>query len=365
MPWRSRADMSAPPKISVLMAVYNAAAYLREAIDSVLVQTFRDFEFVIIDDGSSDATPSILASYADQRLRIMTLVGNRGHTTALNEGWRACRGAYIARMDGDDICHPDRFARQAAMLDADPELGIVGSAVWIVDAAGKRLDYAPQPTGDGAIRFVAMTRNPFHHPTVMWRNAAFAARGLTFDERYQANQDFDLWTRALPAMRAANSREPLLSYRVHGSNVSVLRAAEQRRLTLEFCARIQRTTLGDAVCDGPALANILGALYAAPIEDARDPDTSAAIGNLRDLRDRAAAVLPAATEEIEDWFAYLALSGVAGPGKPSRLSNIGAICASEPLAIMRALRVSLPYGWVWWRRYLAEAAGFATPARAV
>jgi glycosyltransferase involved in cell wall biosynthesis len=356
--------MSTPPKISVLMAVYNGAVYLREAIDSVLAQTYRDFEFVIVDDGSTDATPSVLAGYADDRLRIMTLAGNRGHTTALNEGWRACRGAYIARMDGDDICHPERFARQAAMLDADPELGIVGSAVWIVDAAGKRLDYAPQPTGDGAIRFVAMTRNPFHHPTVMWRNAAFSARDLTFDERYQANQDLDLWTRALPSIRAANSRAPLLSYRVHGTNVSVLRGAEQRRLTLEFCARIQRAIFGDAVCVGPALGNILGALYAAPVEDTGTPNISGAIESLRDLRDRTASAFPSSAGEIADWFAYLALSAVARPGKPSRFSGIRAVSAIDSLAIARALRVSLPYGWVWWRRYLAEAVGFATPAGA-
>ncbi|MCA0448919.1 MAG: glycosyltransferase [Proteobacteria bacterium] len=356
--------MSKPPKISVLMAVYNGAVYLREAIDSVLAQTYREFEFVIVDDGSTDATPSILASYADQRLRIMTLVGNRGHTTALNEGWRACRGAYIARMDGDDICHPERFARQVAMLDANPELGIVGSAVWIVDASGKRLDYAPQPTGDGAIRFVAMTRNPFHHPTVMWRNAAFLARGLTFDERYQANQDLDLWTRALPAMCAANSRLPLLSYRVHGTNVSVLRVAEQRRLTLEFCVRMQRAVLGAEICAGGILANILGSLYAAPVEDAGEADTPAAIDALRDLCDRAAAALPSAAGEIADWFAYLTLSGVAGPGKSARLAGIRTVSAIDRLAIVRALRVSLPYGWVWWRRYLAEATGFAKPARA-
>jgi len=356
--------MSGTPKVSVLMAVYNGAVYLREAIDSVLAQTYRDFEFVIVDDGSRDTTHSILASYTDERLRIVTLASNKGHTTALNEGWRACRGEYVARMDGDDICHPERLARQAAMLEADPGLGIVGSAVWIVDMAGRRLDYVPQPTSDGAIRFVAMTRNPFHHPSVMWRRSVFAARDLVFDERYQANQDLELWSRALPVMRAANSREPLVSYRVHGTNISVLRAAEQRRLTLTFCARIQRATLADEVCAGPALANVLGALYAAPIDGAGDPDVVAAIGSLRDLRDRAATMLPASRGEIADWFAYLALSGVAGPGKPSRLSNIGAVCAMDPLAIARALRVSLPYGWVWWRRYLAEATGFATPARA-
>lgn len=356
--------MSGTPKISVLMAVYNGAVYLREAIDSVLAQTYRNFEFVIVDDGSSDTTPSILASYTDERLRIVTLASNKGHTTALNEGWRACRGEYIARMDGDDICHPERFTRQLEALEADPTLGIVGTAVWIIDSRGRRLDYAPQPAADGAIRFVAMTRNPFHHPSVMWRNAAFAGRGLAFDERYQANQDLDLWTRVLPTTRGANLRAPLLSYRVHGANVSVLRATEQRRLTLAFCARVQNATLGREICVREALANVLGALYAAPIDDAGVPDIAAALRALCDLRDRAADVMPDSRGEIADWFAYLALSGVAGPGKPSRLSNIGAVCAMDPLAILRALRISLPYGWVWWQRYIAEATGFATPARA-
>jgi glycosyltransferase involved in cell wall biosynthesis len=356
--------MSAPPKISVLMAVYNGAVYLREAIDSVLAQTYRDFEFIIVDDGSSDESVRIVRSYADPRIKLHASLQNMGQTTALNVGLRLCQGEYVARMDGDDICRPDRFARQVAALDADPALGIVGSAVWIVDAAGKHLDYVPQPTGDGAIRFVAMTRNPFHHPTVMWRNAAFSSRDLTFDERYQANQDLDLWARALPSIRAANLRAPLLSYRVHGTNISVLRAAEQRRLTLEFCARIQRAILGDAVCVGPALGNILGALYAAPIEDTDPPNVSAAIESLRDLRDRTASAFPSSAGEIADWFAYLALSAVARPGKPSRFAGIRAVSAIDSLAIARALRLSLPYGWVWWRRYLAEAVGFATPARA-
>jgi hypothetical protein len=360
----SPTDMAEPPKISVLMAVYNGAAYLREAIDSVLAQTYRDFEFVIVDDGSNDTTPSILTSYTDERLRIVTLASNKGHTTALNEGWRACRGEYVARMDGDDICHAERFARQIEALEADPTLGIVGSAVWVIDGRGRRLDYAPQPAADGAIRFVAMTRNPFHHPSVMWRNAAFAGKGFAFDERYQANQDLDLWTRVLPTTRGANLRAPLLSYRVHGANVSVLRAAEQRRLTLAFCSRIQSATLGGEICVGQALANILGALYAAPIDGAGAPDIAAALHALRNLRDRAADVLPDARGEIADWFAHLALNAVAGPGRLSRLSNIGAVCAMDPLAILRALRISLPYGWVWWRRYLAEAAGLATPTRA-
>lgn len=346
------------------MAVYNGAAYLREAIDSVLAQTYRDFEFVIVDDGSSDATPDLLATYTDARLRVHRLPGNHGLIDALNSGLALCRGEYIARMDGDDFSHPERFARQVAFLDANSDVGVIGTATWIVDAAGRKLDYAPQPIGDGAIRFVAMTRNPFHHPSVMWRTSHFAGRGLAFDNRYQAVEDFDLWTRALLVTRAANLRAPLLSYRVHGANISVRRAQEQRVRTLELCARQQRAVLGGVPCGDDALANIFAALYNAPLDGGQAPDVGAAIRALASLRDVAARAKPEARREITDWFAHLALNGVAGPGKPSRLSNIGVVCASEPLAIARALRVSLPYGWVWWRRYLAEAVGFAAPARA-
>jgi glycosyltransferase involved in cell wall biosynthesis len=267
--------MTDTPKISVLIAVHDAQAYLREALDSVFAQTFGDFEAIVVDDGSIDATADILRGYADRRLRIVALARNAGHTTALNAGLRLCRGTYVARMDGDDVCHPERFARQAAFLDAHPATGIVGSAVWIVDGAGRRIDYAPQPLSDGAIRFVAMTRNPFHHPSVMWRAAAISGRGLAFDERYQANQDFDLWTRALPATRSANLRVPLLAYRVHGTNVSVRRSQEQRRLSLEFCGRMQSAVLGAVACEGARLANVFAALYNAPLDGGPAPDVDA------------------------------------------------------------------------------------------
>lgn len=123
------------------MAVYNGAVYLREAIDSVLAQTYGDFEFVIVDDGSSDESVRIVRSYADPRIKLHVAPQNMGQTTALNVGLRLCEGEYVARMDGDDVCRPDRFARQATALDADPALGIVGSAVWIVDGRGRILDF--------------------------------------------------------------------------------------------------------------------------------------------------------------------------------------------------------------------------------
>jgi glycosyltransferase involved in cell wall biosynthesis len=232
--------MTKSPKISVLMAVYNGAVYLREAIDSVIAQTYRDFEFVIVDDGSSDESVRIVRSYCDPRIKLHVARTNKGQTTALNVGLRLCEGEYIARMDGDDVCRPDRFARQVAAFDADPELGIVGSAVWIVDGRGRTLDFSPQPESDAAIRFVSLTRNPFHHPTVMIRRSVLAEHQLEFDERFQANQDFELWTRLLPVTRAANLSQALLRYRIHGSNISVKRLAEQQRMSIDFCRKRQR-----------------------------------------------------------------------------------------------------------------------------
>lgn len=232
--------MTRMPKISVLMAVYNGAVYLREAIDSVLAQSYRDFEFVIVDDGSSDESVRIVRSYADPRIKLHASPQNMGQTTALNVGLRLCVGEFVARMDGDDICRPDRFAHQVAALDADPALGIVGSAVWIVDGRGRTLDFSPQPESDATIRFVSLTRNPFHHPTVMIRRRVLADHALEFDERFQANQDFELWTRLLPVTRAANLPYALLRYRVHGSNISVKRLAEQQRMSIDFCRKRQR-----------------------------------------------------------------------------------------------------------------------------
>lgn len=252
------------PRVSVLMAVYNGAAYLREAIDSVLAQTYRDFEFVIVDDGSRDESVRIARSYADPRIKLYVAPHNLGQTTALNVGLRLCLGEFVARMDGDDVCHPERFARQVAALDADPTLGIVGSAVTIVDGRGRSLDISPQPESDSAIRFVSLTRNPFHHPTVVIRRRTLIDHGLEYDERFQANQDFELWSRLLTVTRAANLPQALVRYRVHGSNISVKRLAEQQRTSIDFC-RKRQSDEGMSPLDAQTLFGIFDALHGSRI----------------------------------------------------------------------------------------------------
>ncbi len=338
--------MSTPPKISVLMAVYNGAVYLREAIDSVLAQTYRDFEFVIVDDGSSDESVRIVRSYADPRIKLHASLQNMGQTTALNVGLRLCQGEYVARMDGDDICRPDRFARQVAALDADPALGIVGSAVWIVDGRDRTLDFSPQPESDATIRFVSLTRNPFHHPTVMIRRSVLIEHALEFDERFQANQDFELWTRLLPVTRACNLSQALLRYRVHGSNISVKRLAEQQRMSIDFCRKRQRDE-GVPELPPEILYQIFDALHGSRIVGSnRIEDATLAIDTFLGLAETHARNIAA-----KRWAASLTLRAlvlrrfvgghtafVARALRLSASAPIGFFAANLPTAIFRGIR---------------------------
>lgn len=225
------------PKLSVLLAVHNGEPYLGDALASVLAQDFRDFELVVVDDGSKDGTADRVRALADPRVRLHVNERNLGHTPSLNIGLRLCRGTYIARMDADDICLPGRFAKQVAFLDAHPEVGLLGGAVRVIDGAGRRGERAPLPADDASLRWLSMTRNPFHHPAVALRRDVIERTGQYFDERYGANQDYELWDRLLPHTKAANLPDEILQYRVHGNNISVTRMAEQQTTSLVFGAR--------------------------------------------------------------------------------------------------------------------------------
>jgi glycosyltransferase involved in cell wall biosynthesis len=249
-----------PPRLSVLMTVYNAGAFLDPAIESVLAQDCRDFEFIIVDDGSTDSSVERVRRYGDPRIRLHVNARNLGQTPALNVGLDLCRGTYIVRMDADDVCLPGRFSRQAAFLDAYPEIGILGGAMYLIDAKGRRFGHAAQPCGDTALRWSSMTRNPFNHPTVMLRTELLRRTGQRFDEQYGANQDYDLWDRLIPHTRIANLRDPLLGYRIHGGNISIRRAEEQMRCGIAFS---RRRTRHEAGLDVPAsaMAGIYRSIY--------------------------------------------------------------------------------------------------------
>lgn len=204
------------PQISVLMSVCNGQRYVPHAVKSILVQSLGDFEFIIVDDGSTDGTPTILDSFDDSRIVRIRNKENLGLTRSLNKGLGLAQGEFIARMDADDIALPNRFSEQVAFLGHWPDVGILGSAYEIIDEQGRSLGCHPMPRTDLEIRWACFLENPFAHPTVMIRQNVLARNGLNYDERFQTAQDYHLWWRVLRNTRGANLEKVLVRYRLSG-----------------------------------------------------------------------------------------------------------------------------------------------------
>ncbi len=202
------------PKVSVLMSVLDGAAFLRPAVDSVLSQTFADFEFIIVDNASRDGTPAILDSYTDPRIvrirndRVLSL------TQSLNRGLKAARGDCVARLDADDVAAPARLARQLALLDAHPDVLLAGSAVRVIDESGAVIGRIDPPTSSQALYDALAYSNPIVHSTAMFRRAAVMALG-GYPERYAYAQDLALWLALAQRGRLGMIGEPLVDLREH------------------------------------------------------------------------------------------------------------------------------------------------------
>jgi hypothetical protein len=202
------------PEVSVLMSVYNGERYLRESIESILSQTFTDFEFIIVDDGSFDSTATILRNYRDPRMVLLSNEVNIGLTHSLNRGLAVARGRFIARQDADDVSLPNRLERQVLFLREHPAVGILGSCCQLIDRDGRKLWLYQVPTHDLNIRWKSLLENPFAHPSVMMRRDILTGNGLSYDETLQVAQDYDLWTRMMRYTQGANLTEPLIHYRL-------------------------------------------------------------------------------------------------------------------------------------------------------
>jgi len=225
--------MTRAPAVSVLMSARDAAPYVRGAVESVLAQTAGDLELIVIDDGSSDATPEILASFGDSRLRVERREG-AGLTRALNRALDLARAPLVARLDADDVALPERLGRQRAFLDAHPEVGLLGAGAREVDAAGRDVAVVTPPAADADIRRALIRRNPFVHSTVVMRRSALEEAG-GYDESIAVAQDYDLWMRMSRSTRLANLPEPLVVRRLLPGAVSATREAE--RLSAEARVR--------------------------------------------------------------------------------------------------------------------------------
>ena len=216
------------PVVSVVMPVFNGARFLREAVESILGQSFGDFEFIVIDDGSTDESASILRSYeqSDRRLRVYGQE-NRGLIDSLNRASDLAATGYIARMDADDIAARDRLLRQLKFMNAHRNVSVIGSAVELIEASGKPLGVGRNPLGNDEIRAALLGGEcPFYHSSVLMRMEAFRSAGR-YRKVVRDAEDYDLWLRMTDRFPMANLGEVLLKYRIHSHQVSVRKAKQQ------------------------------------------------------------------------------------------------------------------------------------------
>lgn len=212
-----------PPKVSVLMPVYNAGTHLPAAVESILRQTMREFEFLILDDGSTDETVSYLAGLRDPRIRIERNPQNRGLIATLNKGVELCRAPLIVRMDADDISEPERLEELKKEMDRDPRLAVLGS------------DFTPIGSSESSswirffesdeVRIALLFENPICHPSVSLRKS-FLSQPL-YPAEYPHAEDYALWVFSGASLRLGNLRKKLIRYRTHEGQVSRRHASTQ------------------------------------------------------------------------------------------------------------------------------------------
>jgi glycosyltransferase involved in cell wall biosynthesis len=225
------------------MSVYNGEGYLKEALDSVLAQTRQDFEFIIINDGSTDDTAKILASYKDERLRVHDQE-NKGLVAALNRGVKLAGASLIARQDADDCSELERLEKQLAFLEANPETVVIGSSMKVMDKSGRSLHEHRVLLNDPELKQELLVRSPFAHGSAMFRKQAFEKAGGYHQDEWPA-EDYGLWLRMAQYGKFANIDEPLYVYREGVDSISSgnLQLQNQKKQAIQAKAWHQRKHL--------------------------------------------------------------------------------------------------------------------------
>lgn len=262
------------PRVTVLMTVYNNARYLSGAVGSILAQSWPDFEFLILDDGSGDGSRELLASLAaqDGRIRLHFNTQNMGLARSLNVGLGLAQGDYIARMDDDDFSLPDRLARQVAYLDAHPQVVALGTDCQQMDSDGHLLDGGRPVYGLAAspayADWLLQWQNPLAHASVMLRRATLEAHGLHYDPSFSVTEDYELWTRLAQHGQIARLGEVLLRRHILASGVSVVQQARQIEQSGRIVARELARRYGEGL---PALGREYFTAWRFPAEAQTSP----------------------------------------------------------------------------------------------
>lgn len=230
--------------ISIILCVHNGKPYVQTAIESVLAQTYGDFELVIVDDASTDGTREILAGFAqkDSRVRVITNDANLGLTKSLNIALREAQGVYVARMDADDVALPDRLAKQVAFLDAHPEIDVVGTAYEWIDEDSQVIGRPNVITEPDELHRALIRTNQFLHGSVMMRRAVIEKMG-GYDERVKKAQDYELWLRLSRTSQFANLPDVLMQKRMTKNMISF--KSEHEQITCALRARVAALRRGD------------------------------------------------------------------------------------------------------------------------
>lgn len=268
--------MTVSPRVTVLMSVHDGAPFVGRAVESILHQTFSDFELLVVNDGSRDMTPQILESYRDPRIRILDNANNVGLTRSLNIGLRAARGKLIARQDADDVSFPERLARQVDAFDEFPEAVLIGAQAYEIDARGRHFDTLEwrKCISPIAIKWQIMFENPFVHTSVMFSRDVVLEEFRGYDESFRSNQDFELWSRMVRRHSSRNLKEALVALRSRTKSISrsydIAAIRRVRAVFLENRAHI----LQRAIEQDEGLDIVVAAFF---------PRTCAAVRDLRPL----------------------------------------------------------------------------------
>jgi glycosyltransferase involved in cell wall biosynthesis len=232
------------PQISVILPVYNCQKYIQSAIESILDQTFTDFEFIIIDDGSTDASASVIEKIKDPRIRFYKQK-NIGLSATLNKGISLAKGEYIARQDQDDISHPTRFEKQVNFLNNNRQIGLVGTYASIINEDGNQTGRVhSHETESIKLKAILYFDNPFVHSSVMFRKESIEKAGLYNTTTPHLFEDFDLWFRVSQLYSVANIPEVLQEYRLLSSSMTKSSANFSELVALQ-CHRHLQTLLKD------------------------------------------------------------------------------------------------------------------------
>ena len=210
-------DERSSPKISVILPVYNAEKYIAEAINSILAQSYQNFELIILNDGSTDTSLAVINSYSSNpQVKIVTHE-NKGLIATLNKGIALAQGEYIARMDADDIAYPERFKKQLALFEANAELGVCSAST---ENFGAETDITIRSADNDNLKATLLFWPPFAHPATMIKRSVLIDNNILYREEFKHCEDFDLWSQLAPYCQFSNVTDVMLKYRVHPDQVT-------------------------------------------------------------------------------------------------------------------------------------------------